>query len=169
MWKVIKDWENYSVNEYGEVKNNTTNKLIVGDINNFGYYRVTLYKNKLHKRFFRHRLVGEYFVENPMNLPEINHKDGNKSNNFYKNLEWCSRSFNEKHCWDNGLKHYNSGTIKNKPFVVTFNDGTIKKYDSQGQLSKDINVSAQIIGRWLNGTIKSYYKYNIKSIKYINA
>ena len=169
MWKVIWDWENYYVNEDGDVENNKTGKLLIGDVNNYGYYRVMLNKNKLRKRFFRHRLVGEYFVENPMDLPEINHKDGNKSNNFYKNLEWCTRSLNEQHCWDNGLKHYNSGTIKNKPIIVTFNDGIIKKYVSQGKLSKDINVSTQIISRWLNGTLKSYYKYNIKSIKYINA
>lgn len=52
MWKVIRGWENYSVNEYGEVKNNKTGKLLIGDVNNYGYYRVMLNKNKLHKRFF---------------------------------------------------------------------------------------------------------------------
>ena len=169
MWINIENWEMYSVNEYGEVKNNKTNKLIVGDINNCGYYRVTLYHNKLHKRFFRHRLVAKYFISNPDNLPEVNHKDGDKSNNHYSNLEWCTRNENEQHCWANKLKKYNSGIIPNKPFVVTFNNGIVKEYLSQKSFAKDVGLSVSLIGDWLNNKSSTYYKYGIQSIKFINA
>ena len=169
MWKPIKDWEWYMVDEYGNVKNSRTNKLILGDKNNIGYNRVCLYDGKKHKRFFRHRLVAEYFIPNPNNLPEVNHKDGNKDNCYFENLEWCTRSGNEKHAWQTNLKHYNSGTIKNKPFVVEFENGISKTYQSQCILAKELNLSQATIGGWLLGRTHSYYKYNIKSIKFINV
>nr|DAF58691.1 MAG TPA: NUMOD4 motif protein [Siphoviridae sp. ctxMM9] len=55
MWKDIPEWEDYyEVNENGEVRNKITKKLIVGDINNAGYYRVCLYHKPRKQRFFRH-------------------------------------------------------------------------------------------------------------------
>lgn len=169
MWKPIKNWEWYLIDEYGNVKNSKTNKLIVGDINNAGYKRVCLYDGKKHKRFFRHRLVAEYFIPNPNNFLEVNHKDGNKDNCYFENLEWCSRSYNEQHAWETHLKHYNSGIIKNKPFIVVFNDGQYKMYEAQHILAKELNLSVGTIGSWLLERTHSYYKYNIQSIKFINV
>lgn len=51
-----------------------------------------------------HRLVAAAFVENPRGYPEVNHKDGNKLNNHANNLEWVTRSMNNKHAWDTGLQ-----------------------------------------------------------------
>ena len=96
MWKTIPDWENYEVNEYGEVRNKSTQKLIIGDINNAGYQRVCLYNSPAKKRFFRHRLVAELFLENPNEDQEVNHIDGNKNNNHISNLEWSSRASNTR-------------------------------------------------------------------------
>lgn len=169
MWKPIKDWEWYLVNEYGHIKNSKTNKLIIGDKNSAGYSRVCLYDGERHKKFFRHRLVAEYFIPNPNKLPEVNHKDGNKENNYMGNLEWCTRSDNERHAWDTNLKHYNAGVIKNKPFIVVFNNGESKVYESQNILAKELSLSQATIGGWLLGRTHSYYKYNIKSIKFINV
>lgn len=58
------------------------------------YMNVWLYKDK--KRHFKlvHRLVAETFIPNPENLPEVNHKDENPSNNCVENLEWCDRKYN---------------------------------------------------------------------------
>ena len=62
-----------------------------------GYLRVSLYENGIKKDELVHRLVLEAFVENPNNLPEVNHKDENPSNNELSNLEWCDARHNNNH------------------------------------------------------------------------
>ena len=71
---------------------------------NSQYYRVPLTNNDHIKKYFLvHRLVATSFIENPNNLPEINHIDGNKLNNNLDNLEWCDREYNMKHAYKMGL------------------------------------------------------------------
>lgn len=59
-----------------------------------GYKTVTLTKDGKTKTVYVHRIVAEAFIENPNNLPMVNHKDEDKTNNFVENLEWCSASYN---------------------------------------------------------------------------
>ena len=61
---------------------------------NSGYRIVNLIKDKKPRKFLVHRVVAEHFVDNPNNLPFVNHKDENKLNNISSNLEWCDRSYN---------------------------------------------------------------------------
>jgi hypothetical protein len=77
----------------------TKTELLIGDIN-FGYRRVQI--NGKHERV--HRLVAHLYCENPHNYYVVNHKDGDKLNNHYTNLEWCTAEHNEKHSLDTGLK-----------------------------------------------------------------
>lgn len=58
------------------------------------YKHVILYKDGKGHAFSVHRLVAQAFIPNPDNLPEVNHKDENPSNNHVDNLEWCSRQYN---------------------------------------------------------------------------
>lgn len=69
-------------------------KLIQQYMNESGYMRVHLSKNGKSKFHFVHRLVAQGFIDNPENLPEVNHKDENTINNSVKNLEWCDRLYN---------------------------------------------------------------------------
>lgn len=90
----IKNYEGlYAVTENGEVFNYKLNRFIKQQrIGN--YLTVALYKDKKHKQFYVHRLVGEAFLENPNNHPVINHIDENPLNNNVSNLEWCTQQHN---------------------------------------------------------------------------
>ena len=121
IWKDIEGYEGlYQVSNLGRVKSIygwcgnrfvKRTKILKLKINNKGYTKVYLYKNKKSKMFFVHRLVAMAFVPNPNNLPQVNHKDGNKLNNSIGNLEWCTCSENIKHAYKTGLKHYVNHTI----------------------------------------------------------
>lgn len=161
MWKDIPEWEDYyEVNEKGEVRNKQTLKLIEGDVNNAGYYRVALYHKPNKKRFFRHRLVAQLFIPNPNNYAEVNHIDGDKSNNCVDNLEWCNRSYNEREARRLGIKSYH-------PFQATFLDGTIKQYEFAVDLAKEINVTGRTVLNYLQGKSHGYINYGIKEIQYL--
>lgn len=100
IWKDISGYEGlYQVSNLGRVKslenrsNHKKEKILASHIRN-QYYGVTLYKDSHYKNYTIHRLVAEAFIPNPDNLPEVNHKDENKLNNYVDNLEWCTRQYN---------------------------------------------------------------------------
>lgn len=98
VWKPI-EGHNYEVSNHGKIRHMNTMRIIKPEVHDNKYLRV-----KLNKRNYKvHRLVGLYFISNPENKPEINHKDGNKLNNHVDNLEWVTPKENTKHALDNGL------------------------------------------------------------------
>ena len=109
MKKQIKDYLNYYIDECGNVYNDLSKNMLKGSIGENGYKYYRLSKDNHKKMFYAHRLVAEYFIPNPDNLPVVNHIDGNKLNNNVNNLEWVSYSENTKH-W-----HENNEIVKNRP------------------------------------------------------
>ena len=103
MQKPIKNYENYLINEDGEVYNQNTKKILKGSIDENGYKYYRLSSNGRKKMFYCHRLVATAFIENPNELPVVNHIDGNKLNNNVKNLEWVTYSENTQHWKDNNI------------------------------------------------------------------
>ena len=97
MRKKINGYDNYYIYDNGDVLNITTNKILKGSIGQHGYKYYRLSYNNQKKMFYAHRLVAEAFIDNPDNLPVVNHKDGNKLNNNIDNLEWVSYSYNIEH------------------------------------------------------------------------
>ena len=69
-------------------------KILKQGIGTHGYKIINLYKDHSSKTYTVHRLVAQAFIPNPNNLPCINHKDEDKTNNAVWNLEWCSYSYN---------------------------------------------------------------------------
>ncbi len=117
-WKPIKGYEGlYEVSNIGEIKAlerlKNCNKgygkikehIMKPNHCKCEYYRVPLtdYNHK-RKYYLIHRLVAQAFIPNPNNYGDVNHKDGNKLNNNVDNLEWCTRSDNLIHAYNNGLK-----------------------------------------------------------------
>lgn len=73
-----------------------------------GYVVITLSKSGKRKQFKIHRLVAQAFISNFENKPEVNHKDGDKTNNCSDNLEWVTRKENNQHAFDTGLNNNHS-------------------------------------------------------------
>lgn len=89
----------YEVSNLGRVRSLNYNhtgqiKVLKPGKNKKGYYSVVLSKDGSHKQFSVHRIVAEVFIPNPNNLPVVNHKDENPSNNSVDNLEWCTVKYN---------------------------------------------------------------------------
>lgn len=70
---------------------------LVPQVTRDGYLKITLCKEGICKKFYLHRLVAIQFINNNYNLPQVNHKDGNKLNNSVSNLEWCTKEYNQNH------------------------------------------------------------------------
>lgn len=72
-----------------------------------GYLRVVINR----KDEYVHRIIAFCFNDNPRGCKEVNHKDGNKKNNNASNLEWCTRSENNRHAFQTGLRSYSLLTV----------------------------------------------------------
>tara|TARA_R110000868_G_scaffold23477_1_gene94518 strand:+ start:145 stop:612 length:468 start_codon:yes stop_codon:yes gene_type:complete len=105
----------YFVTEDGRVFSSKRGTLIEkSQCYNFrGYKRVSLFVNKKMISFVIHRLVAETYLPNPNNLPQINHKDEDKTNNHISNLEWCNSQYNNEYSKSKQYKvlHIESGEI----------------------------------------------------------
>lgn len=98
MWRSeIKDFPNYYVDRSGAVFSRKGDRLrqLKQYPKTHGYLYVTLFRNGKRHYLRVHRLVAEAFIPNPDNLPEVNHKDEDKTNNFAYNLEWCTSHDNK--------------------------------------------------------------------------
>lgn len=100
-WKDVENYEGlYQVSNLGKVKSLKDNngkpreKIMKQEKTKNGYLRIMLCKNGKRERFLVHRLVAQAFLENPSNLPCVNHIDENKENNQVDNLEWCTYQYN---------------------------------------------------------------------------
>lgn len=105
----------YEITRNGEIYSLKNNKrrLIKGYIDKYGYRRVLLHIWGKRQKYFVHRLVAMKYIENPNNLPQVNHKDGNKLNNNVENLEWVTAKQNIQHAIKNNLRKVNNSSKLN--------------------------------------------------------
>lgn len=117
-WKDIDGFNGlYQVSSLGNIKSLEKNvpyprspnrirreKILKQYIDKYGYLVVRLSKNKEKYNLFTHRLVSQAFIPNLENKPQVNHKDGIKTNNFPYNLEWSTGSENMIHAYKTGLQ-----------------------------------------------------------------
>lgn len=98
-WADIEGYPNYAISSDGIVLNKHRNKTVKASRNHWGYMVVGLTVNK--KRFNHqiHRLIANAFIPNPEGKTQVNHIDGNKSNNRLENLEWVTPSENKIHAY----------------------------------------------------------------------
>lgn len=139
IYKVISDYPNYEVSNLGNVRNKKTGKVLKPLRHNKGYLQVTLCKERKHKQCLVHRLVSTAFIPNPENKKEVNHLDGNKTNNCVSNLEWVSHSENIIHSFRTGLNHIVS-TNKNN---FKTNNPSVKKRQKVRCIETDQEFESQ--------------------------
>lgn len=93
IWKDIKGYEGkYQVSNKGRIK--SKRGILKGHKCTKGYLQISLWPLKRPYNRYIHRIVAESFIENPLNLPQVNHKNENKLDNTVENLEWCDCKYN---------------------------------------------------------------------------
>lgn len=101
--KVLDLFSGYTIREDGEVRSRF-GRVIKPQISNSGYVRVELWSDGSGKKYLLHRLLATAFIPNPKDKPQVNHIDGEKTNNALANLEWVTQSENQKHAYATGLQ-----------------------------------------------------------------
>ena len=93
----------------GNVEKLGTGKMMSESTCKNGYKRLWLTVDGIRKTYLVHRLVASKYLKNPKNKPQVNHRDGDKSNNVGHNLEWVTASENHKHAYRTGLNKGKKG------------------------------------------------------------
>lgn len=167
LWKIHPKYKDYEISNQGRVKHlsyydtggiTRKERIIAGSLHQDGYVVISICLGFQHyKQVPKHRLVAETWIDNPCNLKEVNHKDGNKQNNSVENLEWCSSSENQVHAVEHGLQPKPICTYKGK-LSKEQRDEIIKRFSceniSRRELARQYDVSHTTINALLNN------KYN---------
>lgn len=144
IWKAVRYYEDlYEVSNYGRVRSleriiidkngkckTVHEKFLTQHDNGRGYLFVNLWKNNKCKREYVHRLVALAFIENPNKLPQVNHKDEDKQNNYVENLEWCTSEYNNN--YGNHVSKMISTCVKNGVYEQ-FSERMKKDNPNKGQ------------------------------------
>lgn len=162
IWKPIDGFNGrYEISNYGRLKSyaqNKSGKISTGSPDKKGYLTVTLYDNDGKRQTYKvHRLVTGAFIPNPNNLPQVNHKDENKTNNCVDNLEWCDNDYNN-HYGTRVQRASESNrcceTTSVKIYSVDKN-GCMEYFDSVGEAERITGLSHSNIVRTLKGRTKT--------------
>ena len=159
VWKDIKEYEGlYQVSNQGRVKSLKYGKerILKPERTHNGYLRVGLLKNRNRKMFMVHRLVGQAFLTNSHNLPQINHKDEDRTNNRVENLEWCDGKYNMNY----GTRTQRVTEKLSKPVLQYTKDGEfIREWKSGVDIKSNLGYSRGNISQCCNGKLKWIYGF----------
>jgi hypothetical protein len=149
-WKKVPNYTGYEASSFGRVRSfKHKSSKILSQSNLSGYKRVVLSENGLARDWLVHRLVALAFLPNPENKPEVNHIDGDKTNNRLENLEWNTTSENQKHS-QSVLKNRN-GRSKLTPEQITLAKEKVASGISRAEVGRELGVGKSCISRLILG------------------
>ena len=152
----IEGYENYEVRPNGEVVNIKTGRVLKAIKTTNGYLMICLYKNGKRKNFYIHRLVAQAFIHNPDNLPCVNHKDEDKTNNNIENLEWCTHEYNCN--YGTGIERMTKKI--SKPVLQLRKDGSlVRVWPSIIEVERELHYHNSYISKCCRGIGHSAYGY----------
>ena len=167
MLKDIQGYEGrYAANENGEIYSYLSHKFLTPCRDGYHYFYVNLIdKDGKRKSKKIHRIIAETFLPNPNNLPCVNHKDCNPSNNALDNLEWCDYHYNNT--YGERVEKIKQAIIDNKEHaqkvkVVMCDKDTLEPlyiFDSIGDAARYVKGNHSNIVACLNGRQKTSYGY----------
>ena len=108
-FKIIKDFPNYEVSNFANIKNNKTDRVLKPRIDSHGYYIVSLYSDGIPYTKRIHKLVAEAFILNPYNKQCVDHINNNKLDNNVSNLRYCTQ---QENCMNSKLSSKNTSNYK---------------------------------------------------------
>lgn len=151
----IKSLERY-VNVCGGGKRLLPERIIKPTVCRNGYLELQASRKGKKKVFLLHRLVAMLFIENPDNLPEVNHKDENRINCSAKNLEWCTSKYNANY----GTRNERCAAPQRRPVKQYTKEGKlIREWKSIKDASRECNFDDSAIIRCCKGKQKTSYGF----------
>jgi len=187
VFKTIEGFEEYQVSNLGRVISNKHGnpKFLKPQTDAIGYQHVRLYpedfslgsyggaRGKKPKLYKVHKLVAETFIPKHTSTEtlNVNHKDGDKTNNCVDNLEWTTQSENMKHSWDMGLRDNaaDKAALKRyKPIKSILPDGTVQYYQSRKHLCLDLDIFSGLVTLQLRSD-QPIKRGKLKGYRFINC
>lgn len=139
-WKAIENWERYEVSDLGNIRNAKTGRILKPVTRWDGRKYVDLHWNGKRMTASVHRVVAKAFIENPDNKAQVNHINGNPSDNRVENLEWVTNQENQIHA-HRVLKREPSGWCNPRKKVVCVETGVV--YSSMREAARAVNANNQ--------------------------
>ena len=152
IWKKIiikKQITKYSISNLGKVRNDKSNRILKPQKDKKGYMRIQLHHDGIVYTKKVHRLVARAFLQKTLTKKQVNHIDGNKSNNKVENLEWCTNRQNQIHAWKIGLQKPRCGLDnpgnKYSPELIEKICNLLEKGYSTKKIKKCLNIKSNNI------------------------
>ena len=184
IWKPIIGYDSYNISSFGRVKRNKRKILVTSNkrgkrykyiasykekilkpllSRSKKYYEVCLYKEKRGHYKLIHRLVAKHFIKNPKNKCCVNHKDGNKLNNYLGNLEWVTSSENSMHAHKIGLIQEDQNCCEKNGRTSLTNRNVLEIKQLLNEYKRHVKYI-----HWLRKDLAEIYSVSIETISRID-